>query len=91
LVGFIDSYWADDPDDQNSTASYVSNLGLGHVTWACKKQHAISLYSTKLEYLAVVNEKSRSIVASKYPFRFWIPTTTYDHPLVRQSECHQAC
>jgi hypothetical protein len=38
LVGFIDSYWVGDPDDQKSTAGYVFSLGLGPVTWACKKQ-----------------------------------------------------
>jgi hypothetical protein len=29
-------------------------------------------------------------VASTDPFRVWIPAATSDHPLVRQSECHQA-
>jgi hypothetical protein len=29
-------------------------------------------------------------VASTDPFRVWIPATSSDHPLVRQSECHQA-
>jgi hypothetical protein len=29
-------------------------------------------------------------VASTNPFRVWIPATTSDQPLVRQSECHQA-
>jgi hypothetical protein len=29
-------------------------------------------------------------VALTNPFRVWIPTATYDHPLVQQSECHQA-
>jgi hypothetical protein len=29
-------------------------------------------------------------VASTDPFRVWIPATTSDQPLVRQSECHQA-
>jgi hypothetical protein len=27
LVGFIDSNWADDPDDRNYTACYVLSLG----------------------------------------------------------------
>jgi hypothetical protein len=38
LVGFTDSDWAGDPDDQNSTAGYVFILGSGPVTWAYKKQ-----------------------------------------------------
>ena len=32
LVGFTDSYWVGDPDDQNSTADNVFNLGSGPVT-----------------------------------------------------------
>jgi hypothetical protein len=38
LVGFTDLDWADEPDDQNSTAGYVFSLGVGPATWACKKQ-----------------------------------------------------
>jgi hypothetical protein len=37
LVGFTNSYWDDDPNDQKSTAGYVFSLSLGPVTWACKK------------------------------------------------------
>ena len=43
LVGFTDSDWVDDPDDQKTTTGYVFSLGLGPITWACKKQQAISL------------------------------------------------
>ena len=45
MVGFTDLDWVDDPDDQNSTAGCVFSLGSGPVTWACKKQQAISLSS----------------------------------------------
>jgi hypothetical protein len=45
LVGFTDSDWVGDPDDRNSIVGYVFSLGLGPVTWACKKQHVISLSS----------------------------------------------
>jgi hypothetical protein len=47
LVGFTDSDWVGDPDDQKSTASYVFSLGSGLVTWAYKKQWAIALSSAK--------------------------------------------
>eukprot|EP00253_Pinus_taeda_P008382 PITA_08382 len=43
LVGFTDSDWAGDPDDRKSTVGYVFTLGSGPITWACKKQAAISL------------------------------------------------
>ena len=55
LVGFTDSDWASDPDDQKSTAGCVFSLGSGLVTWACKKQQALALYSVEVEYRAVVN------------------------------------
>jgi hypothetical protein len=56
LVGFIDSYWVGDPDDQKSTTGYVFSLNSRHVTWAYKKQQAIALSSAKTEYRAAVNE-----------------------------------
>ena len=50
LVGFTDSDWADDPDDRKSNAGYVFSLGSGPVSWACKKQQALSLSSVEVEY-----------------------------------------
>jgi hypothetical protein len=61
LVGFTDSDWADDPDDRKSTAGYVFSLGSGPVTWACKKQHAISLSSVEAEYQAMVNASQKAL------------------------------
>ena len=37
LVGFTDSDWADDPDDQKSTVGYAFSLGYGPVTWVLGK------------------------------------------------------
>ena len=45
LVGLIDSNWVDDPNDWNSTVGYVFTLGLGTITWSCKKQSALALSS----------------------------------------------
>jgi hypothetical protein len=61
LVGFIDSDWADDPDDRKSTAGYVFSLGSGPVTWACKKQQAIALSSAKAEYRVAVNASQEAM------------------------------
>ena len=55
LVGFTDSDWVNDPNDRKSTAVYVFSLGYGLVTWACKKQQAISLSSVEAEYRSAVN------------------------------------
>jgi hypothetical protein len=45
LVGFTDSDWVGDPDDENSTTGYVFSI-LALV----KKQQTISLSSAKAEY-----------------------------------------
>eukprot|EP00253_Pinus_taeda_P005249 PITA_05249 len=50
LVGFIASDWAGDPDDRKSTTCYVFTLGSGPITWACKKQSAISLSLAEAKY-----------------------------------------
>ena len=60
LVGFTDSYWADDPDDRKSTAGYAFSLGSGPVTWACKKQ-ALALSSAEAEYRATVNASQEAL------------------------------
>jgi hypothetical protein len=52
LVGFTDSDWVDEPDEQKSTAGYVFSLGSGPVTWACKKQQALSLSLLEEKYLS---------------------------------------
>jgi hypothetical protein len=40
---------------------YVFSLGSGPVTWACKKQQAISLSSTEAEYRAMVNASQEAL------------------------------
>ena len=55
LVGFTNSYWANDHNNQKSTLSYVFRLISVPVTWACKKQRALSLSLEEVEYQAAVN------------------------------------
>eukprot|EP00253_Pinus_taeda_P032053 PITA_32053 len=54
LVGFIDSDYAGNPDDQNSSVVYVFTLGSGPITWDCKKQSSIYLSSAEAEYHGIV-------------------------------------
>eukprot|EP00253_Pinus_taeda_P024698 PITA_24698 len=61
LVGFTDSDWAGDPSDRKSTAGYVFTLGSGLITWACKKQGAISLSSAEAEYRGVVEASKEAL------------------------------
>jgi hypothetical protein len=78
LVGFTDSDWANGPDDRKSTAGYVFSLGSGPVTWACKKQQAISLSSAEAEYRAMVNESQEALwlrqILSEFGFQQQHPT-----------------
>eukprot|EP00253_Pinus_taeda_P032403 PITA_32403 len=79
LVGFTDSDWAGDPDDRKSTAGYVFTLGSGPITWACKKQSAISLSSAKAEYRGAVEASKESLwlcqILSEFGFQQQHPST----------------
>ena len=61
MVGFTDSDWAGDPDDRKSTAGYVFTLGSRPITWACKKQGAISLSSAEAEYRGAVEASKEAL------------------------------
>ena len=37
IVGYTDLDWAGEVDDQKSTSGFVFCLGLGPITWSCKK------------------------------------------------------
>ena len=81
MVGFTDSDWAGDPDDQKSTAGYVFTLGSGPITWACKKQAAISLSSAKAEYRGAVEASKEALwlrqILSEFGFEQQHPTTLW--------------
>jgi hypothetical protein len=61
LVGFTNSDWVGDLDDQKSTTGYVFNLVSRPATWACKKQQAITLSSAEVEYQAAVNASQEAL------------------------------
>eukprot|EP00253_Pinus_taeda_P023912 PITA_23912 len=79
LVGFTDSDWAGDPDDRKSTAGYVFTRGSGPITWACKKQAAISLSSVEAEYCGAIEASKKALwlcqILSKFGFQQQHPTT----------------
>eukprot|EP00253_Pinus_taeda_P006208 PITA_06208 len=81
LVGFTDSDWAGDPDDRKSTAGYVFTLGSGPITWACKKQAAISLSSAEAEYRGAVEARKEALwlrqILSELGFEQQHPTTLW--------------
>eukprot|EP00253_Pinus_taeda_P014288 PITA_14288 len=61
LVGFTDSDWVGDADDRKSIAGYVFTLGFGPITWACKKQSAISLSSAEVEYCGTIEASKEAL------------------------------
>eukprot|EP00253_Pinus_taeda_P020524 PITA_20524 len=81
LVGFTDSDWAGDPDDRKSTAGYAFTLGSGPITWACKKQVAISLSSAEAEYRGVVEASKEALwlrqILSEFGFEQQHPSTLW--------------
>eukprot|EP00253_Pinus_taeda_P020539 PITA_20539 len=81
LVGYTDSDWAGDPDDRKSTTGYVFTLGSGPITWACKKQGAISFSSAEAEYRGVVEASKEALclrqILSEFGFEQQHPTTLW--------------
>ena len=61
LVGFTDSDWVGDLEDQKSTTGYVFNLGYGPITWSCKKQSVVSVCSAEVEYCGVIKASKESL------------------------------
>eukprot|EP00253_Pinus_taeda_P030109 PITA_30109 len=81
LVGFIDSDWVGDLDDQKFTTGYVFTLGSRPITWACKKQSAISLSSVEAEYRGAI-EASKEVlwlrqILSEFCFQWQHLTTLW--------------
>eukprot|EP00253_Pinus_taeda_P020183 PITA_20183 len=81
LVGFTDSDWAGDPNDQKSTVGYVFTLASGPITWACKKQGVISLSSAEAEYRGAVEASKEALwllqILSEFGFQQQHPTTLW--------------
>eukprot|EP00253_Pinus_taeda_P015464 PITA_15464 len=79
--GFTDSDWAGDHDDRKSTVGYVFTLGSGPITWACKKQGAISLSSAEAEYHGVIEASKEALwlrqILSEFGFQQQHPTTLW--------------
>eukprot|EP00253_Pinus_taeda_P019750 PITA_19750 len=78
---FHNSDWAGDLDDRKSTAGYVFTLGSGPITWACKKQSAISLSSSEAEYRGAIEASKEALwlcqILSKFGFQQQHPTTLW--------------
>jgi hypothetical protein len=52
LLGYTDSDWALNIDDQRSISGYVFMLGSGTIPWSSKKQAMVITLSCEAEYIA---------------------------------------
>nr|KYP67696.1 Copia protein [Cajanus cajan] len=52
LIGYLDSDWCGDVDDQKSTAGYVFFMGNTAFTWLSKKQPIVALSTCEAKYVA---------------------------------------
>ncbi|XP_050909332.1 secreted RxLR effector protein 161-like [Lathyrus oleraceus] len=52
LLGYTDSNWCGDKDDQKSTAGYLFMFGKTPISWCSKKEPVVALSSFEAEYIA---------------------------------------
>ena len=53
LRGFCNADWAGDANDQRFTSRYIYFVGIGIISWKCKKQPTIVLSTTETEYMTI--------------------------------------
>lgn len=53
LTGYVDSDWANDPNDRKSTSGYIFKVFGNAISWTSRKQSTVALSSTEAEYLAL--------------------------------------
>eukprot|EP00961_Rhodomonas_salina_P230358 3113161-Rhodomonas_salina.5 len=52
LEGWVDSYYASDPDTRRSVTGFVMSLNNGPVAWKAKRQSCVTLSSSEAEFVA---------------------------------------
>jgi hypothetical protein len=52
LKGYCDADWARDANECRSTTGYVFYVGIGVISWNCRRQPTIALSTTEAEYMA---------------------------------------
>ncbi len=53
MRGYCDADWGGDANERRSTTGYVFFVGVGAVSWNCKRQPTIALSTTEAEYMAI--------------------------------------
>ena len=52
IRAYCDADWTGDVEERRSTTGYVFFLGVGAISWNCRKQPTIALSTTEAEYMA---------------------------------------
>jgi hypothetical protein len=65
LVGYSDSDYAGDIDDQKSTSGTVFFIGSSIITWASQKQKTVAKSSCEAEYIAATTAASQAVWLSR--------------------------
>ena len=61
LKGYCDADWAGDTNERRSTTGYVFFVGVGAISWNCKRQPTIALSTTEAEYMATSQSTKEAI------------------------------
>lgn len=72
LVGYVDSDWANDPDDRRSTSGYLFEVYGNLISWTTKKQGLVTLSTAEAEYVAASQAVCEAIWFKKLFQGGWI-------------------
>jgi transposase InsO family protein len=61
LRGYCDADWAGDANERRSTTGYVFFVGMGAISWNCRRQPTIALSTTEAEYMATSHSTKEAI------------------------------
>ncbi|KAH9719925.1 hypothetical protein KPL70_005931 [Citrus sinensis] len=73
LVGYSDSDWGGDVDDQKSTTGFVFFMGDTAFTWMSKKQPIVTLSTCEVEYVAATSSVCHAIWLRNLPNELGLP------------------
>jgi len=61
LVGWSDSNWAQDPNDQRSTSSFIFDIAGSSVLWSSKKQSTVAISPVETKYIVSANTTKEAV------------------------------
>ncbi|XP_070677868.1 secreted RxLR effector protein 161-like [Malus domestica] len=61
LIGFCDSDWGGNKDDNKSTSCYAFTFGSGGFSWASVKQQNVALFTAETEYISASEATTQAI------------------------------